>query len=124
MLASHHSLQDPRLQLPLPVGTTTTCESLFMGVPCLTMAGRCHAQNVGVSLIRAVGLDESWIATSIEDYKQRAVEKASDFEALSKLHIHLRVQMLSSELCNARGHVQRLEFEYRKMWRKWTEMSA
>ena len=32
-------------------GTTTTCESLFMGVPCVTMAGRVHANNVGVSLL-------------------------------------------------------------------------
>ncbi len=38
------------------VGTTTTTESLYMGVPCLTLAGSCHAHNVGVSLLTAVGL--------------------------------------------------------------------
>lgn len=36
-------------------GTTTTCESLFMGVPCITMAGSVHAHNVGVSLLSKVG---------------------------------------------------------------------
>lgn len=36
-------------------GTTTTCESLFMGVPCVTMAGSVHAHNVGVSLLNKVG---------------------------------------------------------------------
>lgn len=36
-------------------GTTTTCESLYMGVPCVTMAGPVHAHNVGVSLLSKVG---------------------------------------------------------------------
>lgn len=36
-------------------GTTTTCESLYMGVPCITMAGPVHAHNVGVSLLTTVG---------------------------------------------------------------------
>jgi len=36
-------------------GTTTTCESLYMGVPCVTMAGAVHAHNVGVSLLSKVG---------------------------------------------------------------------
>lgn len=36
-------------------GTTTTCESLYMGVPCITMAGSVHAHNVGVSLLGKVG---------------------------------------------------------------------
>ena len=36
-------------------GTTTTCESLYMGVPCVTMAGSVHAHNVGVSLLSKVG---------------------------------------------------------------------
>lgn len=36
-------------------GTTTTCESLYMGVPCVTMAGSVHAHNVGVSILGKVG---------------------------------------------------------------------
>ena len=36
-------------------GTTTTCESLYMGVPCVTMAGLVHANNVGVTLLHQVG---------------------------------------------------------------------
>ena len=80
------------------------------------MAERCHGQNVGVSLIYAAGLDENWIATPMEDLKHRAVgKKTSDFEALSNLHMHLRVQMFSSELFSARGHVQRLQYECSKM---------
>jgi predicted O-linked N-acetylglucosamine transferase (SPINDLY family) len=46
-------------------GTTTTCESLFMGVPCITLRGNTHAHNVGVSLLSAVGLQEM-IANSLD----------------------------------------------------------
>lgn len=38
-------------------GTTTTCESLYMGVPCVTMGGSVHANNVGVSLLNTVGME-------------------------------------------------------------------
>lgn len=34
------------------------------GVPCLTLAGACHAHNVGVSLLTAVGLQQDWVAHS------------------------------------------------------------
>ncbi|GFH15822.1 O-linked N-acetylglucosamine transferase, partial [Haematococcus lacustris] len=54
-----YSLMDISLD-PFPyAGTTTTCESLYMGVPCLTLAGHCHAHNVGLSLLTAVGLAQS-----------------------------------------------------------------
>lgn len=36
------------------------------GVPCLTLAGACHAHNVGVSLLTAVGLEQDWVARSGE----------------------------------------------------------
>lgn len=42
-------------------GTTTTCESLYMGVPCVTMAGSVHAHNVGVSLLSKVGEGPSFL---------------------------------------------------------------
>ncbi|KAG2430578.1 hypothetical protein HXX76_010096 [Chlamydomonas incerta] len=53
---AQYALMDISLD-PFPyAGTTTTTESLYMGVPTLTLAGRCHAHNVGVSLLTAVGL--------------------------------------------------------------------
>ena len=48
-------------------GTTTTCETLWMGVPTVTLRGDCHACNVGVSLLTAIGRPE-WVADSAEQY--------------------------------------------------------
>ncbi|XP_020243489.1 probable UDP-N-acetylglucosamine--peptide N-acetylglucosaminyltransferase SPINDLY [Asparagus officinalis] len=50
-----YSLMDISLDTFPYAGTTTTCESLYMGVPCVTMAGSVHAHNVGVSLLKNVG---------------------------------------------------------------------
>ncbi|GLJ21935.1 hypothetical protein SUGI_0410680 [Cryptomeria japonica] len=58
-------------------GTTTTCESLYMGVPCVAMAGSVHAHNVGVSLLHQVGL-ERLIAQNEDEYINKALELASD----------------------------------------------
>ncbi|KAH9615509.1 hypothetical protein KSS87_003007 [Heliosperma pusillum] len=50
-----YALMDISLDTFPYAGTTTTCESLYMGVPCVTMAGNVHAHNVGVSLLKNVG---------------------------------------------------------------------
>ena len=51
------------------------------GVPCVTLAGGCHAHNVGVSLLSAVGLTEQWVAASEDEYVALALRAASDLEA-------------------------------------------
>ncbi len=51
-----------------------------MGVPVITLAGACHAHNVGVSLLAAVGLDEDWVAHSEEEYVELAVRHAQDVQ--------------------------------------------
>ncbi|PSC74350.1 putative UDP-N-acetylglucosamine-peptide N-acetylglucosaminyltransferase SPINDLY [Micractinium conductrix] len=106
---AQYSLLDVALD-PWPyAGTTTTAEALYMGVPCLTLAGACHAHNVGVSLLAAVGLQEQWVAHTVEAYIAKAAALASDFASLSELRRGLRARMLQSPLCDAPGFVARLE---------------
>ncbi len=81
-------------------GTTTTCEALIMGVPTLTLAGVTHASRVGHSLLKTVGLD-IWVATSTEEYFQKAIAFANDWEYLAQLRAQLRPQVLNSPLCDA-----------------------
>lgn len=99
-------------------GTTTTCESLYMGVPCITLAGSCHAHNVGMSLLTTVGLDKGWIAQNESQYIELAVQAAGDLHALLQLRKNLRQQMRSCPLCDAEGFVTHLEACYCQLWQR------
>ncbi|GAX74309.1 hypothetical protein CEUSTIGMA_g1758.t1 [Chlamydomonas eustigma] len=123
---SAYSYMDISLD-PYPyAGTTTTCESLVMGVPCLTLRGGGHAHNVGVSLLSALGLSEGWVACSEEEYIQLAVSHASveNRQGLSELRARLRTMMLSSRLCDAISFVKELEDLYREMWLRFVSSST
>jgi predicted O-linked N-acetylglucosamine transferase (SPINDLY family) len=48
-------------------GTTTTCESLIMGVPVVTMFGRAHQSRVTVSILKNSGYQD-WCCSSPETY--------------------------------------------------------
>jgi protein O-GlcNAc transferase len=105
-------------------GTTTTTEALWMGVPVLTLAGKCHAHNVGISLLTAVGLHKEeeeggYVAGSVEEYVERGVALACDVEGLVHLRGELRERMAESYLCDAPGFTERLEDVYRRMWKRW-----
>ncbi|BDA40757.1 probable UDP-N-acetylglucosamine-peptide N-acetylglucosam [Coccomyxa sp. Obi] len=111
-----YALMDISLD-PFPyAGTTTTCESLYMGVPVITLAGGCHAHNVGVSLLDAIGMREGWVAQSEDEYVRLAVAAAADIAKLAALRGRLRMHMLSSRMCDAPTFVRQLEDVYRQLW--------
>lgn len=89
-----------------------------MGVPCVSLAGACHAHNVGVSLLTTVGLKDEWIANNQDEYVQKAVKAAADVAALSDLRQRLRQQMLSSPLCDVDRFVSDLEVCYHQLWQR------
>lgn len=114
---SAYSLMDISLD-PFPyAGTTTTCESLYMGVPCLTLKGSCHAHNVGVSLLTAVGLESAWVAASKDQYVNLAVKASRSIPGLACLRASLRKRMQASKLCDAQSFMQDLQTTYRSMWK-------
>lgn len=78
-------------------GTTTTCDALWMGVPVLVRAGETHAARVGVSLLRAAGLDE-FVATTDDEYVTLAVRLANDPVRLADLRSRLRPRLTESVL--------------------------
>jgi protein O-GlcNAc transferase len=99
-------------------GTTTTCEALWMGVPVLTLEGRCHAARVGVSLLSNVGLD-GLIARDPEGYVRLAVERATDPATLARDRAGLRERMAASPLTDAPGFARRFETALRTCWHAW-----
>ncbi|KDP36193.1 hypothetical protein JCGZ_08837 [Jatropha curcas] len=113
-----YSLMDISLDTFPYAGTTTTCESLYMGVPCVTMAGAVHAHNVGVSLLSNVGLGHL-IAKNEDEYVQLALQLASDIPALSNLRMSLRDLMSKSPVFDGPNFTLGLESAYRNMWKRY-----
>jgi protein O-GlcNAc transferase len=113
------------LQLdPFPYnGTTTTCESLWLGVPVLTLEGKWHAARVGTSLMTAAGLPE-FIAPRTDAYIEKAVALANDPSPLIALRPTLRRRIEASPLRDEKGYAQRFGAALRSAWREWCERSA
>ncbi len=104
---------------PFPYnGTTTTCETLYMGVPVISLAGRTFVARQGVSILNTVGLPD-WVAASESDYVERAVASGADLDALAKLRAGLRDRMATSPLCNGPRFARDIERAFREMWRRW-----
>ncbi|KAK9723572.1 hypothetical protein RND81_05G008900 [Saponaria officinalis] len=106
-----YALMDISLDTFPYAGTTTTCESLYMGVPCVTMAGNVHAHNVG----RLGNL----VAESEDEYVQLAIQLATDMTALSNLRMTMRDLMAKSPVCNGANFTVGLEEIYRNIWRRY-----
>jgi len=104
-------------------GTTTTCESLWMGVPVITRAGQTHVSRVGVSLLTNAGLPEL-IAQTPEHYVQSAADLAADRPRLMALRATLRDRLQDSVLMDARRFARGVEAAYRAMWQTWCSTSV
>ncbi len=106
---------------PFPFnGGTTTCHSLWMGAPVITLAGDRHASRMGLSMMTAIGLPE-FIAHTPEEYVQIAVRFANDLPRLAEIRAGMRQRLLASPLLDAAGYTKKLEAAYRQVWHKWCE---
>lgn len=99
-------------------GTTTSCDSLVMGVPVVTLAGRRHVSRVTASQLHSLGLS-SLVANDASQYVDIAVGLASDPGKLKEIRRGLRERMQKSALMDYRGFTQQLEQKYRDIWRRW-----
>lgn len=104
---------------PFPYnGTTTTCETLLMSVPVVTLRGTAHRARVGASLLTAAGLPEC-IAESEDGYVSLASGLARDPARLLAYRRTIRPTMMASPLCDARGYARDFEAALRDAWRAW-----
>lgn len=99
-------------------GTTTTCESFWMGVPVVTLAGTSHVSRVGASLLTQVGLTDL-IAETPDRYVSVLAKLAQQRDRLAQLRATLRPRMSTSPLCDAGLFTRTLEEAFRGMWREW-----
>jgi protein O-GlcNAc transferase len=97
---------------------TTLFESLYMGLPFVTLAGRPSVGRLGSSILTGVGHPE-WIAHTEDEYVDKCVALASDLPALAALRAGLRDQMRASPLMDEVGFARKVEAAYREMFKRW-----
>ena len=92
-------------------GTTTSCESLMMGVPELTLFDNVrhyHSQNVTSSLMKNCGLDD-YVTYSQEEYINKAVWFANNYGKLSNLKKEVRDAFVNGPICDYKSFVNEFE---------------
>ncbi len=99
-------------------GHTTSLDSLWMGVPVVTLVGERVAGRAGFSQLMNLGLPEL-IARSGDEFVRTAAELAGDVPRLAALRAGLRKRMRASPLMDAKGFARGIEAAYREMWQKW-----
>jgi predicted O-linked N-acetylglucosamine transferase (SPINDLY family) len=103
---------------PLPWGGgITTCDTLWMGVPVVSLAGETAVGRGGKSILSNLGLGELAVRRP-RQYVQAAVALAESPARLAELRVTLRQRMLTSPLMNARRFARNVETAYREMWRQ------
>ena len=106
-------------------GTTTTCEALWSGVPVVTLRGGAHAHNVGVSLLRALGLERQCVAEDPEAYVAKCAALAADHAALGETRRSMRAKARApGGLCDGEAFARKLEEAYVAMWKRHCEESG
>ena len=106
---------------PFPcAGGTTSMDTLWMGVPFVTLAGRHFVSRMGVTILSNAGLPDL-IAQNIEEYVEKAAALATDLPRLRAIRHDLRKKVMESPLMDGRKFTANLENAYRQMWRYWCE---
>lgn len=101
---------------------TTLVESLYMGVPFVTLSGRPSVGRIGASVLEAVEHPE-WIAKTEDEYVEIAVALASNLPQLAALRAGLREEMETGPIMDEQAFARKLEAAYKEMFAIWCEKS-
>lgn len=96
---------------------TTLFESLYMGVPFVTLADRPSVGRLGSSILTSLGRTE-WIAADADAYVDIAAGLARDLSSLAGIRSGLRAEMAGGPLMDETGFARAVEAAYREMWRR------
>jgi predicted O-linked N-acetylglucosamine transferase (SPINDLY family) len=103
-------------------GGTTTCQLMYAGIPCVALAGERQVSRMGVTMLRAVGLDDL-VADTVEQLVQKSIDLAKDHDRLAAIRAMLRPAMLASPLGDGKKYTAALEAAYRQAWIRWCEQA-
>ncbi|MFD4839065.1 methyltransferase domain-containing protein [Achromobacter sp. NPDC058515] len=101
----------------------TLVETLYMGVPYVTLADRPSVGRIGGSVLHGIGHPE-WIAHTEEEYIQKVVALASDLPALARIRAGLRDEMHASPLMDEPAFARKFEGALTEMFKNWCDTQA
>ena len=96
-------------------GGTTTSDSLWSGVPVVSLVGASPASRMGLSLLSAVGLPDLAVHTE-PDYEALAIQLATDPGAYELRRERLLSQLSLSPLFDTKVFATHLEAVFVEMW--------
>ncbi len=109
-------LADLALDTWIVNGHTTTSDSLWIGVPVITIKGSHFASRVSSSILTAIGLSEL-ITHSLEEYEALAVHLARNPGELQGIRQRLAKNRLTKPLFDTPRFARNLEKAYKEMWK-------
>ncbi len=89
-------------------GGTINIETLYMGIPYVTLLGNNYVSRVGASILHQVGLSEL-VAKTEEAYFEKAVRLAGDRGILNAYHTTLRDRVMNCNLCDGAKFTREFE---------------
>jgi predicted O-linked N-acetylglucosamine transferase (SPINDLY family) len=98
-------------------GGVSSLESLWMGVPVLTLPGKQTSNRITYSMLSVLDLT-GFVASDENDYIEKAVAWVTTRRGeLAALRKNLRSRMRESVL--SKGYIEAVEQAYRKLWKEW-----
>jgi predicted O-linked N-acetylglucosamine transferase (SPINDLY family) len=104
----HYNRIDIALDTAPHTGGTTTCETLWMGCPTVTLVGEAFFERLSHSNLSNAGLSDL-CGFNNEQYVDIAVKLANDKERLRDLRANLRPRLKTSPLGDAQRWVKNFE---------------
>ena len=104
-------------------GGLTTCESLLMGVPVVSLPGETFAGRHSATHLMNAGLPEL-VVSDWDEYRARVVELSSDLNSLATIRTHLRNVLMQSPVCDGARFAKHLMITLRAIWQRYCEAKA
>lgn len=101
-------------------GGATTCHTLWMGVPVISLAGETPVGRLGLSILTNSGMGEL-VAQTPQEYVRIAADLAGDLDRLERMRRDMRSRMRASPLMDEIGYTRALEDHYQTAWQTWVK---
>jgi protein O-GlcNAc transferase len=102
-------------------GHTTSLDSLWMGVPVVSMIGQSAVGRAALSQMSNLGLATDFVADSESGFIDLAIHWANHLEKLAALRQQLRDRMQRSPLMDSVRFTRSIESAYRQAWQNYCD---